>query len=238
MANSLEVDGTAWQRLAQASVDQQMTVVLGASVLDHGRVFMAQCCFFPDVSSHARYKLEPTSFEKTLFKSGPESDVAVHDVPGVGRLGTLQCFEHLQAEIRMRLQGQYEQVHVAAWPVLAGPAPETYILSAPANLAVSQSYAIENGVWVLAPMGMLSETVSDQLAGGDAGRQAILAGAGQGYAQIFAPNGMPVGATLKPDEEGLVVAGIDLSLIAGGKLFYDPMGSARSRDLRERIAAI
>jgi aliphatic nitrilase len=138
----------------------------------------------------------------------------------------------------MRLQGQWEQVHVAAWPVLAGPAPETYILSVSANLAVSQSYAIESGAWVLAPMSMLSATASAQLAAGDPARQAILAGAGQGCAQIFAPTGMPVGATLKPDEQGLVMAQIDLSLIAAGKLFYDPMGSARSRELREQIAAI
>lgn len=239
MASSLEVGGAAWQQLSQAAVDKQVTVVLGASLVDHGRVFMGQAFFFADGSAARwREKIEPTSFEKTLFKAGDEVGVAVHDVPGIGRLGALQCFEHLQAENRMRLQGQYEQVHVASWPVLAGPAPETYILSVDANLAVSKSYAIENGAWTIAAMGMLSDRASAQLAAGDPARQAILAGAGQGYAQVIAPNGMPVGAPLKPDEEGLVIAEIDLNLISAGKLFYDPMGSERSRQLRQQIATI
>src|SRR5690606_29325214 len=146
--------------------------------------------------------------------------------------------EHLQAENRLRLQEQHEQVHVAAWPVLAGESPETYALSAEANLAVSQAYAVESGAYVLAPMAMIGEAEVARLAGDDATRRQILQGAGRGLAQVFAPNGMPIGATLKQDEEGLVVSGIDLSLIAGAKLFYDPMGTQTSREIRRAVTGM
>jgi aliphatic nitrilase len=86
-------------------------------------------------------------------------------------------------------------------------------------------------------MAMISDPAIADLVAGDPTRLAILNGAGRGCAQIYAPNGMQIGATLKPDEEGLVISEIDLNLISGGKLFYDPMGTARSRQLRHQVTS-
>ena len=57
----------------------------------------------------------------------------------------------------------------------------------------------------------------------DAGKQQMLR-TGGGYARIYAPDGSPLGTPLAEDEEGLVVADIDLGMISLAKAAGDPSG--------------
>lgn len=40
----------------------------------------------------------------------------VIDVPGVGKVGQLNCWEHTQPLLRYHTYSQGEEIHVAAWP--------------------------------------------------------------------------------------------------------------------------
>jgi aliphatic nitrilase len=48
--------------------------------------------------------------------------------------------------------------------------------------------------------------------------------AGGGFARIYGPDGSPLGTNLPEDQEGLVVADIDLGLISLAKAAGDPAG--------------
>ena len=57
----------------------------------------------------------------------------------------------------------------------------------------------------------------------DAGKQQML-GVGGGHARIYGPDGSPLGTPLAEDEEGLVIADIDLGMISLAKAAADPSG--------------
>jgi aliphatic nitrilase len=57
----------------------------------------------------------------------------------------------------------------------------------------------------------------------DAGKQQMLR-VGGGFARIYGPDGAPLGTPLAEDQEGLVVADIDLGMISLAKAAGDPSG--------------
>lgn len=92
-------------------------MVTGAAERDQGSLFMAQFIFDADGSTVAtRRKLKPTDVERALFGEGTGSSIAVHDVEGIGVLGALNCWEHLQPRTKYAMGGLGDQVHVASWP--------------------------------------------------------------------------------------------------------------------------
>jgi aliphatic nitrilase len=58
----------------------------------------------------------------------------------------------------------------------------------------------------------------------DTEAQAELINVGGGHAQIYSPDGKPMCDPLAEDEEGLLLAEIDLGAIAIAKSFGDPVG--------------
>lgn len=55
--------------------------------------------------------------ERTIFGDGSGSSLMnVIDVPGVGKVGQLNCWEHTQPLLRYHTYSQGEEIHVAAWP--------------------------------------------------------------------------------------------------------------------------
>ncbi len=95
--NSLVVGSPAFDRLVKAAADNEINVVVGASERDYGSLYMAQFGLSAtgDVL-FTRRKLKPTHVERALFGEGDGSDLHVGEVDGIGRLGALNCWEHLQ----------------------------------------------------------------------------------------------------------------------------------------------
>ena len=83
----------------------------------------------------------------------------------------------------------HEQVHIAAWPSFSC-LPQAYSLGPVLNQAVSQTYAAEGGCFMLAPCGVISQTMYDVMVEND--DQAALINVGGGHAQIYAPDGSPM----------------------------------------------
>lgn len=143
-ANSMTVASEHMRRIREAARASGIAVVIGYSEKAFGTLYIAQTLIGAEgqILIHRR-KLKPTHVERTLFGEGDGSDLQVVDTP-LGRVGALNCWEHLQPLTKYAMYAQNEQVHVAGWPCfgILGAVPA---LSPTANMNVSSTYALEGG---------------------------------------------------------------------------------------------
>ncbi len=221
--NSLAYDSPQADKLRSAVRRTGMTAVLGLSERDGGSLYLAQWLLGPDGETIARRrKLRPTHCERTVYGEGDGSDLAVHDRPGIGRLGALCCWEHLQPLSKYAMYAQNEQVHVAAWPSFSLYDPFAFALGAEVNNAASRVYAVEGSCFVLAPCATVSVAMVEEVC--DRPDKHALLHAGGGFAAIYGPDGSSLAEKLAPDQEGLLYADIDLGAIGVAKNAADPAG--------------
>jgi aliphatic nitrilase len=114
-----------------------------------------------------------------------------------------------------------EQIHAASWPSFS-LYPAANALGPDFNDAVNQVYAGEGGCFVVAASMPISQEIIDLLCERDDQRELIAAGGGK--TMIFGPDGSRLAEYLAPDEEGLVMAELDLGLISLAKAAADPAG--------------
>ncbi|MFD3925687.1 carbon-nitrogen hydrolase family protein [Streptomyces sp. NPDC058614] len=227
-ASSPTVDGEHITAIRRAARRTGVTVALGYSEKDHGSLYMSQTLIGADGSVFLhRRKLKPTHVERSLFGEGDGSDLKVVPTP-LGRLGLLNCWEHLQPLNKYAMYAQHEQVHVAAWPAFGLYKGIAYALGAEANMAATQTYALEGGCFVIAPTQVIGERALETFTTTDEQRALLAKGAGN--TRIFGPDGTPLGKPLDEQAEGLVVADIDLSLIDLAKNAADPAGHYAKTD--------
>lgn len=210
------------KRLAQAANDNNMHVIMGLSWNINGTLYMGQWHYGPDgeVISRRR-KLKPTHVERTVYAEGDGSDMVVHETE-LGRVGALCCWEHLQPLNKYAMFSQNEQIHIASWPSFSLYEGGAYALGSEVNTSASQIYAVEGQCFVLAACATVSDEMVEFLCDSPVKQQLLKKGGG--YARIFGPDGAPLGNIIPPDEEGLVIADIDLNMIAIGKAAADPCG--------------
>ena len=220
--NSMTRDGRHMRAIARAAADHGVHVVLGFSEYDAGSLYMAQA-FLSDSGQvvGVRRKLKPTHVERSVFGEGDGSDLQVHDTP-LGRLGALNCWEHLQPLTKYAMYSMNEQIHVGSWPSFSLYRGGARALGPEVNNAVSLVYAVEGQAFVVAPSATVGPAAHDLFCDTDIKRQLLLQGGG--FARIYGPEGSPLGDNLAEDEEGLVVADLDFSLIAIAKSAADPVG--------------
>lgn len=221
-ANSIVEGSKHDQRLAQAAKDNNIQVVMGISWNKNGTLYLGQWHYGSDgeVISRRR-KLKATHVERTVYGEGDGSDMVVHDTE-LGRIGALCCWEHIHPLNKYAMFSQNEQIHCAAWPSFSLYEGGAYALGPEVNTAASQMYAVEGQCFVIAACATVSEEMVEKLCDTPIKQQFLKAGGG--YARIFGPDGAPLGTNLAPDEEGLVIADIDLNMIAIGKAAADPCG--------------
>ncbi|PFG16666.1 aliphatic nitrilase/cyanide hydratase [Propionicimonas paludicola] len=218
-ANSAEVGGPEIAAIRAAAAEHQIMVVLGFSERDHGSLYMAQLIIGNDgeILLHRR-KLKPTHVERALFGESDGSGLQVIET-ALGRLGALNCWEHMQPLVKFAMYAQHEQLHVAGWPGLADDGEALLPqLSGGACLALSRSYALEGSCFVIVPK---------MLQPGEADRDP-----GHGLsAVVFGPDGETVSEAVDPRVEGIVYADLDLAGVALAKAFADPVGHYSRPDL-------
>lgn len=221
--NSLAYDSPEARRLSDAAREAGITVVLGLSERDGGSLYIAQWLIGPDGETIARRrKLRATHAERTVFGEGDGSDLAVHDLPELGRVGALCCWEHLQPLTKFAMYSQHEQVHCAAWPTFSLYEPFAHALGAEVNNAISQVYAVEGSCFVLAASAVIDQAAVDLLC--DTEDKRSLLHAGGGHSVIYGPDGRQIGKRFAEDQEGLILAELDLGLISLAKASADPAG--------------
>ncbi|TCM51168.1 aliphatic nitrilase [Rhizobium sp. PP-F2F-G48] len=221
-ANAIEVGDVHYERLRQAAADNTIHVVMGFTERAGGSLYISQALFndIGEIIANRR-KLKPTHAERTVFGEGDGSHIAVH-ATALGRLGALCCAEHIQPLSKYAMFSQNEQIHVASWPSFSVYRGAAFKLSAEANLAASQVYALEGQCYVLAPCALVSKEMIDLLIDSPAKQPLLLEGGG--FTMIFGPDGAPMSQALPETQEGIMYADVDLDFIGVAKAAYDPVG--------------
>lgn len=137
--NCLKVNSSEMKRIQDAAREHAISVALGFSERDGESVYIAQAL----IDAHGkiqmtRRKLKPTHMERTIFGDASGDCLAkVVDLPEVGKVGSLSCWEHIQPLLKYYTLSQGEQIHVAAWPPL-----DPFIDGSPGFYSMSVSRAI------------------------------------------------------------------------------------------------
>lgn len=232
--NSLRYDSPQAKRLSDAAKQHNIQVVMGLSERDNGSLYMAQWFIDNEGQTIAtRRKLKPTHVERSLFGEGDGSDLKVYDTD-LGRMGALNCWEHIQPLSKYAMYAQNEQVHIAAWPSFSVYRGAANLLGPTVNNGASMMYAVEGGCFVLAPCGVVSQEMIERLNGDDPVKNQLLLKGG-GFAAIYAPDGSEMAERIPEDQEGILYADIDLNMIALAKAVADPAGHYSRPDVTQLL---
>lgn len=220
--NSMVLGDEHCQRLCQAALENNIHVVMGYSQKDGGTLYLSQLFISREGEVlGSRRKLKPTHVERSVFGEGDGSDFQVYDLD-VGRVGGFCCWEHWQPLSKYAMYSLGEQVHAAAWPSFSLYRGGAYAWGPEINTAASQMYAAEGQCFVLMSTSVVDDRIIEMLV--DTEDKAGLIQKGGGFANIFGPNGRPLVEPLPENEEGLLIAAIDLDRIVTAKGSADPVG--------------
>ena len=221
-ANSMTRDGAEMARIRQAAADNHVHVVFGFSERAGGSLYMSQA-FIADTGDviSVRRKLKPTHVERSVFGEGDGSDLQVHDT-ALGKIGALNCWEHLQPLTKYAMFSLGEEIHVAAWPSFSVYRGAATALGPEVNTAASLMYAVEGQTFVVAPCAVIGDKAQELFCDNDVKRQLLQLGGG--FARIYGPEGSPLAEPLPETEEGILYADLDPALIAIAKSAADPVG--------------
>ncbi|PSN68107.1 carbon-nitrogen hydrolase [Corynespora cassiicola Philippines] len=228
--NSLRYDSPQIARLQTAARQSNIAVVLGFSENDgKNSLYIAQCI----ISAKGellmrRRKLKPTHMERTVFgDAGGDSLDNVVDVEGVGKVGALACWEHIQPLLKYHTAGLGEEVHVAAWP----PVPafeeggqELFSMSAEGIQLLSQAHAIEAGTFVLHCTAVITQKGLDAMKLSIDDTPLVKDTPGGGFSAVFAPDGRRLTQPIPPSEEGFVYADLPMDFCTTIRSFVDAHG--------------
>ncbi|MGH3948306.1 MAG: carbon-nitrogen hydrolase family protein, partial [Pseudonocardiaceae bacterium] len=221
-ANSMTRDGAEMQQLCSAAAANKIHVVFGFSERAGGSLYMSQA-FISDTGEliSVRRKLKPTHVERSVFGEGDGSDLQVHDT-ALGKIGALNCWEHLQPLTKYAMYSLGEEIHVASWPSFSVYRGAATALGPEVNNAASLMYAVEGQTFVLAPCGVIGPAAHEVFCDTELKQQLLLPGGG--FARIYGPEGTPLAEPLPETEEGILYADLDPALIAIAKSAADPVG--------------
>lgn len=228
MAQAFTQDSPAARAIAQAAAAHRIHVVMGMAERDGDQLYIAQWLVDPrGVTLLKRRKVKPGPLELRVFAEGGVYDLPVVDTD-LGRVGALACAEHRHPLLKHAMHLQGETLHVAAWPSFSlaetpnMPSPDTF-------LAISRTYAVEGGCYVLAPCAPVTPQMRDRVC--ETPAQAARLQAGGGYAQIFGPTGDPLCQPLPPDAEGILLAEVSPAAVTRARKGFDLAGHSACSDL-------
>ncbi|KAL9027612.1 MAG: hypothetical protein Q9196_003890 [Gyalolechia fulgens] len=234
--NSLRIPSPEMDSLCAAAADNAIAVALAFSERRGDSVFIAQALI--DATGKLRMnrrKMKPTHMERTIFGDASGDCLSdVVDVAGLGKVGALSCWEHIQPLLKFHQFSQGEQIHVAAWPALnvfEEGSPGFWSMSTEGCLALSQAYAVESGAFVLSAMTVISEKAIEMM--GTKGSP-IMGAPNQSYSAVIGPDGRILAGgpgKAKSENEKLLIADIDLSECTKAKTFADACGHYSRPDL-------
>ncbi|KAK8139578.1 aliphatic nitrilase [Apiospora sp. TS-2023a] len=234
MNNSLKRDSEEMRRIQAAVKKAGMFIVLGYSERDGGSLYMGQSFISPSGEiAHHRRKIKPTHIERTIWGEGQaESLTCVVDSP-FGKIGGLNCWEHLQPLLRYYEYSQGVQIHVASWPAefeMPDPKklPWLYHETGEASYRASQFMAIEGQCFVVVASQILTE---ENLEKNNLTGNPVTKTPGGGFSMIFGPDGKPLCEPVGAGEEVILKANVNLRDIDYPKAFIDVVGHYARPDL-------
>lgn len=220
--NAVEIPSNAVRKLSEAAKKSEIYVCVSVTELDGGSLYLTQLWFDPSGNLIGKHrKLKPTSGERYIWGEGDGSTMPVFDTE-IGRIGGLQCWEHMLPLNIAAMNSQNEQVHVGSWPAFFED-PES-LLSVIPNETASRYYAISTQTYTIMSSQLHTEEMIEKICGNDEYKRSIFSRIGGGCTKIFAPNGQVISEKIPHDKEGLVYADVDLENIIFSKYLLDPAG--------------
>lgn len=215
LEQGVTVPGPTTQAIADAARKAGAVVSIGVNERDHGTLYNTQLLFDADGRLvQARRKLTPTYHERMIWGQGDGSGLAAVDTR-VGRIGSLACWEHYNPLARYALMADREEIHVAMFPgSLVGE-----IFREQIEVTI-RHHALESGCFVVNATGYLTEQQVAQIAGETKLDKALRGGC---FTAIVSPEGSLLAPPLT-DGEGMVLADLDLGLVAKRKRMMDSVG--------------
>ena len=239
------------KRIQQAVKKAGMLVVLGYSERDGASLYMGQSFIDPngEIINHRR-KIKPTHVERTIWGDGQAESLQMVVDSKFGKVGALNCWEHLQPLLRYNEYAQGVQIHIASWPAeFEMPDPEKiawlYHETGEASYRASQFMAIEGATFVAVASQILTEKnlEKNNLTGNPVTKTVSIvvrltypdlltfSKPGGGFSMSYGPDGRPLAKTNGDGEEGMLTATVNLRDIDKPKAFIDVVGHYARPDL-------
>jgi len=169
----------------------------------------------------AHRKLVPTFAEKLTWGGGDGSTLKVYPTD-IGKLGMLNCGENTNSLARYALIGQGEQVHIANYPGQPAGDESKYDLAHAIEIR-SAAHAFEGKLFNVVSCSIFSKEIAEYLGDTEEKRRMVNKGS-RGLTAIYGPDGKHLAGPLDPNEEGMVIAEIDIEKIIEQKLQHDIVG--------------
>ena len=218
--SAVDVDGPLVDRLAKACADLGVHLAIGVNEReDHrpGSLYNSLLVIGPEGLLHRHRKVMATMHERVFHGPGAGDDLGVVELPGIGRVGGLLCWENRMPLARWRVYQGGPQI----WLAPTADDSESWLISV-------RYIAIEAGAFVVnAPQVIPSSAFpSDFPIALPAEAQMF----GRGGACVVAPTGEVIAGPLY-DEEGIVYADCDLRAALHAKRYFDVAGHYSRADV-------
>ncbi len=222
MERAPTVPGPLTDAVSAAARELGMVVVLGVNERDHGSLYNTQLIFDADGRLLLkRRKITPTYHERMVWGQGDGSGLVAVQTR-VGRVGALACWEHYNPLARYALMADHEEIHCAQFPgSLVGP------IFADQMAVTIRHHALEAGCFVVNATGWLTDEQIRSITADDRLQGALRGGC---HTAIVSPEGKYLAEPLTQGE-GLVVADLDMAIIAKRKRMMDSVGHYARPDL-------
>lgn len=225
--NAVTIHSATTRRLAEAAKKNGVYVSVSVSEKDGASLYLTQLWFSPSGDLIGKHrKLKPSGAERYIWGEGDASMMPVFDTE-IGRLGGLECWEHMVPANMMAMAAKNEQIHVQAWPACF-PAPEHLFSNYPLETG-AKAYSIINQCYSVVASQIYTEEMRYILCPDD--KPHSLMEPGYGMTAIIDPGGHVL-SSVPRDEEGICYATLDLTNLIPGKFMSDPAGHYSNQSLR------
>jgi predicted amidohydrolase len=220
-ASSVDVEGPHVARLAAACGDLGVHVAIGVNEREDARpgsLYNSLLVVGPGGLRLRHRKLMPTMHERVFHGTGAGDDLDVVELPGIGRVGGLVCWENRMPLARWRVYRGGPQI----WLAPTADDSDTWVAS-------MRHIAIEAGAFVVSvpqviPRAAFPDDFPLPLPD--------VATFGRGGACVVSPGGEVIAGPLY-DEEGIVTAECDLRKALHAKRYFDAAGHYSRADVLE-----
>lgn len=153
VANSITIGDASWNELLNIAERHHVYLSIGFAEHEGDHLYMAQALIGPDGNVvEKRRKIRPSGTERQFFSDDTmEGNLDVAQTT-LGRIGMLECWEHLHAQMTYPLQAKGENIHIAAWPYNPlDNTNQTFWEDSRVAESAARLYAITGGAWVVSP---------------------------------------------------------------------------------------
>jgi len=234
--NALRPDQRPFRDIMNAAARHKVFVSLGfceVSERSPGRLWNSQALISDEGELlNVHRKLVPTFYEQLTWDRGDAAGLRVLDT-SIGKIGGLICGENNNPLARYVMMGEGEEIHCACYPAVwpfRNP-----ITAAPYDLREAirfraAAHSFEAKVFTIVSAGMVDDNLIEVFSDHDPEKAAILRACPPACSMIVGPDGELI-SEIRQDEEGLVLAEIDLTSLVELKRHHDMAGYYCRSDL-------